>query len=193
MPFECGEGGDRLGSERTKAGRRETPRKRSERIEVILSKRDMSCFCWVLTKSLQRNTETQKCATEPLRVCLRRCPATLEKQLLHTRRGCPPPLLIPPIPHLVFASLARRSGDCCADAAPLSCLPDCRLRPLTPTTPAKEHVTWCCIIMGTKSEFNNSGQDVGIKKQLQFWVGGWVCGGGGLPVSVVRCAHPALI
>lgn len=92
----------------------------------------------------------------------------------------------PPIPHLVFASLARRSGDCCADAAPLSCLPDCRLRPLTPTTPAKEHVTCCCIIMGTKSEFNNSGQDIGIKKQLQFWVGG-------LPVSVVCCAHPALI
>lgn len=90
VPFECG-GGDQLGSERTKAGRRETPRKRSERIEVILSKRDMSCFCWVLTKSLQRNTETQKCATEPLRICLRRCTTTLEKQLLHTRRGCPPP------------------------------------------------------------------------------------------------------
>lgn len=42
-----------------------TPRRGSERIKVILSKRDMSCFCWVATKGLQRNGE---CAVDPLRI-----------------------------------------------------------------------------------------------------------------------------
>lgn len=63
--------------------------------------------------------------------------------------------------YLVFASLARRSVDCCADVAPLSCLPDCRLRPLTPPTPEKEHGICCCVT--TRTVFNNGGQDF-VKK-----------------------------
>lgn len=43
-------------------------------------------------------------------------PAPLKKLL---RTGCLRS------PYLAFASLARRCVDCCADAAPLSCLPDC--------------------------------------------------------------------
>lgn len=140
-------GGVRSGSERTKAGRRDTPRKRSERIKVILSKRDVSCFCRTSTKSLQGKTKIQ-------RMCHR---ASQDLPLDRASEETSAP------PYLVFASLARRSVDCCADVAPLSCLRDCRLRPLTPPTPAKEGVICCCITMGTKAGFNHAGQDEAVK------------------------------
>lgn len=93
------QGGTEVGED--KAVRRETPRKRSERIEVILSKRDMSRFCWVAKREPSEKQNV---------------PRLLSGSALRL-----PPL--PPPTHLPSPSLPFRKS-CCVQVAcvPLPCV-----------------------------------------------------------------------
>lgn len=85
----------------------------------------------------------------------------------------------PASPYLAIASLARRSVDCCAGAAPLSCLPDCRLRPLTPPTPARGRGICCCVTMRTTASVFKNSRDF-VLKSNSLYVCVCVEGGGHL-------------
>lgn len=152
--LNVGGGGDRSGSKRTKAGRRETPRKRSGRIEVILSKRDMSCFCWVLTKGLQRmchrGSQDLPCDRRH-----RRCTAPLGK-------SCRAGVVRVPLPCVCvsgspFRGLLRRRRSTFLP-------PGLPTPPPDPTDPSEGtcDLLLCVhnITTRTKSVFKNSGQDV---------------------------------